>query len=97
MKFLLSMILSAFAFSAFAQGNFSNLKQQKLDHLDQKIQMMNDSRTCIVGAADQKALESCYSDMEAQKEELKEEHKIQKEEFKEKAKSSSDESSDTVE
>lgn len=84
MKFLMSSILAVFAFSAFAQeGNFSSLKQQKLDYLDQKIQLMNDSRNCIVGAADREALDTCYDDMKAQREELKEEHKKQKEEFEE--------------
>lgn len=82
MKFLVTSLLSIFAFSAFAQeGNFSTMKQQKLDHLDQKIQLMNDSRNCIVGASTQEALDSCYKDMKVQKEELKEEHKMQKEEF----------------
>ncbi len=85
MKFLFTTILSMFAFSSFAQ-DFSNVKQQKLDHLDQKIQLMNDSRSCIVGASDREALDACYSDMKAQKEELKDEHKEQREEFKEESK-----------
>lgn len=89
MKFLMSAILSMFAFSAVAQeGNFSSFKQQKLDHLDQKIQLMNDSRNCIVGAADREALDTCYEDMKVQREELKDEHKEQREEFKEDSKSS---------
>lgn len=90
MKFLMSALLSVFAFAAFAQeGSFSNVKQQKLDHLDQKIQLMNDSRNCVVGAADREALDQCRSDMKAQKEELKDEHKEQREEFKDEAKEES--------
>lgn len=92
MKFVMSAFFSVFAFTAFAQeGSFSNVKQQKLDHLDQKIQLMNDSRNCIVGAADREALDDCRSDMKAQKEELKEEHKEQKEEFKDESKEESKE------
>lgn len=90
MKILMSAILSVFAFSAFAQGgDFSTLKQQKLDHLDQKIQLMNDSRNCIVGASNKEALDTCYKDMDIQREELKHEHKKQKEELKEESKDES--------
>lgn len=73
MKMLMTAIMSLFAFSALAQGNFTQVKEDHLNRLDKRIQMMNESRSCIVGATDQRALDTCGEKMRAQREELNEE------------------------
>lgn len=75
MKFFLLASLGVFSFSSIAMDDFSSMKQHKLDYLDQKIELLQDTRTCIQGASNKDALKDCKEEMKAQKQELKEQKK----------------------
>lgn len=75
----LMLILSHSAFTVFAQDDFNQFKKDHMDHLDKKIQLMNQSRSCMIEARSRKALEACGDGMKGQREELRENLKDKKE------------------
>jgi hypothetical protein len=86
MKFLLLASLGVFSFSSVAQDDFNAKKQHKLEYLDQKMEMLQETRTCIQGASNKDALKDCKEEMKAQKQEMKDQKKQWKKEKQEDSK-----------
>lgn len=73
MKYLLTASLGLFAFSAMA-ADFASMKQEKLNYMDQKIQRMQENRTCVQNATTEAALNSCKESMKSAMKDMKHDH-----------------------
>lgn len=72
MKFLVIASLSLFVVSSFAADkDFTTKKKEMSSKIDQKIEALNTSKTCVNGAKDEKALKKCKDDTKEAMEHLK--------------------------
>lgn len=85
MKFLTALIL-CFSLNAFADHHedmekkwdamsFEDAKKMKLEKIDMKMKMMEETRKCVNDAKDKDGLRSCWKEMKEEKKEMKDKMK----------------------
>ena len=74
-KIIILMVAMAFG----DDGDFSKHKAEMLGHIEEKIQKMQEHKTCISGASDKDALKKCHESM-------RDWHKSERREHREKRK-----------
>lgn len=82
MKFLMTLTV-LLSLNAFAQepvadgadkGNFADNKAKAIEHIEKKIAMMNEMKSCVSSATDQAALKACREKMHEQHKGMRMEH-----------------------
>lgn len=62
MKFLLAVSLSAFALGAFAAEDLNTMKSSANRRIDEQLNTLQSSKTCVNGAATVEAFKACKVD-----------------------------------
>lgn len=83
MKFLLATLFCLGSLSAFSHDHmegktFEEKKSMMLSHIDKKLQGLNESKTCVSSATDEKALKECRQKMKERRKEMKKDWKDKK-------------------
>lgn len=63
MKFLTVLTFTALSFSAVAAGDLASMKSETTSHIDQRINKLQEARTCVSNATTTEGFKACKSDM----------------------------------
>lgn len=63
MKYLIIFSLLTLSIGAFAQNDLSNMKEDATSYLNEKIDTLQKTKTCIQDAGDMEAFKACKYDM----------------------------------
>lgn len=91
MKTFLALMLAFGSLTAFAEktkdeGKFEDRKAKLSMHLEQKIATLQEAKSCVSGAKDEKTLKACHEKMREQRKERRDKMKEKKREKKHKNK-----------
>lgn len=81
MKFILCLVL-LFSNSTFAEEKtgFEDRKKEALSRIEERIQKLQEHKSCISAAADKEAFKACHGKMKEWREDKKDEMRERKEE-----------------
>lgn len=77
MKILSIALISMFSFAVMAQEDAATMKKDANEHLDQKIQRLQEAKSCVSATTTAEGVKACkydlHEDMKLMKEKMKEE------------------------
>jgi hypothetical protein len=63
MKFLITMFVSVFSISVFAQGDLNSMKQDANSSIDKKMTSLRSAKDCVNNATSVERFKACKYDM----------------------------------
>ena len=87
MKLLLAgMMVGLVSLAQADEGDFAKFKAERLSHIDERIQKMQEHRNCVNAAQDKEAFKACRGHMKEWRMDEKEERMAKRKERREKRK-----------